>query len=382
MFDKVVSRNGTSCSKFDDLNHYFGKDDLDPFWVADMDFEIPDFIQKDILNRANHNIYGYGKQNKEIYEAIKNWMLIQHSWSIDTLSISLCNGVVPAYSACIEAFSDIGDEVIVQTPVYFPLFQCVHSNKRKLLTNPLINDNGYYKMDFEHLKSIITPKTKILTLCSPHNPVGRVWNKEELETLAKICSDNNIIIISDEIHADICFKKFTPLASITKEIANITITLNSSGKTFNIAGLNASYCITSNSKLKIKLDKIIKKRIINSINVFGLVAMQSAYENGLEWVKNLNNYLQNNIEYAINTLQSNTKIKVHKPEATYLIWLDFSEYNMTHDEIKNLLLNKSKIALNDGLSFGNNGDKHFRMNCATPNIRLKDGLNKIINIFK
>lgn len=259
MFDKFINRKGTSCSKYDDLEHYFGSEDLDPLWVADMDFEIPDFLQKAIQERVQHNIYGYGMQDKEIFENIKNWMKSRHNWEIKTDFISLCNGVVPAYSACIEAFSEEGDEVIVQTPVYFPLFQCVKSNKRKLLLNPLIENNGYYTMDLEHLKSIITPKTKILTLCSPHNPVGRVWNENELKELAKICIKNDITIISDEIHADLVFKKFTPLASISKEISNITVTLNSPGKTFNIAGLNASYCITSNKSLKKSLDRVIKK---------------------------------------------------------------------------------------------------------------------------
>lgn len=382
MFDKIIDRKNSSCSKYDDLEHYFGKANLDPFWVADMDFEIPPFIQEAIQKRASHNVYGYGKQNKEIFVVIKNWMKTQHSWDIETTWISLCNGVVPAYAACIEAFSDIDDEVIVQTPVYFPLFQCVKANNRKLLTNPLKNNNGYYTMDLEHLKSIITPKTKILTLCSPHNPVGRVWDKKELEELCEICIENNITIISDEIHADLVFKKFTPLASINEKISNSTVTLISSGKTFNIAGLNASYCITSNSNLRDKLDKVIKQRVINSINVFGLIAMQSAYENGTEWLNNLKEYIESNIDYTIDLLHKNTKIRVHKPEATYLLWLDFSEYKLSHKQVKDMLLDECKLALNDGLTFGNNGKNHFRFNTATSRIQLNNGLNKIINIFK
>lgn len=382
MFDNVINRKGTSCSKYDDLKHYFGYDDLDPLWVADMDFETPDFLQDAIMQRARHAIFGYGMQNIEIFEAIRNWMKSQHSWDIDTSWISLCNGVVPAYSACIEAFSDEGDEVIVQTPVYFPLFQCVHSNKRKLIENPLKEENGFYSMDLEHLKSIITPKTKILTLCSPHNPVGRVWNKNELEELGKICIDNNISIISDEIHADLVFKKFTPLASISNEISNITVTLNSAGKTFNIAGLNASYCITQNSSLKRKLDRIIKKRVINSINVFGLIAMQVAYENGDFWLKNLRAYLEENIILVKNYLEENSRIKVFKPEATYLLWLDFSQYKKDHKEIKKLLLENSKVALNDGISFGVNGENHFRLNCARPRELLKQSLENIIKNIK
>lgn len=382
MFDKVIERKNSSCTKFDDLEHYFGDSNLDPLWVADMDFEIPSFLQEAIQKRAFHNIFGYGKQNKEIYTSIKNWMKTQHQWEIETSTISLCNGVVPAYSACIEAFSKVGDEVIVQTPVYFPLFQCVLSNKRKLLTNPLKEENGYYKMDFDHLESIITPKTKILALCSPHNPVGRVWDKDELIKLANICIKHNIIIINDEIHADLVFKKFTPLASINEDISNITITLNSPGKTFNIAGLNASYCITENEKLKKSLDKIIKKRVINSINVFGLIAMQAAYENGTLWLNELKSYIKSNIEFTIEYLESNSKIKITKPEATYLLWLNFKNTKLSHKEIKDILLTKSKVALNDGVSFGSNGNMHFRLNCAKPKNLLKESLDKIITFIK
>ncbi|MGB7400963.1 MAG: PatB family C-S lyase [Arcobacter sp.] len=382
MFDNIIDRKNSSCSKYDNLEQYFGKTDLDPFWVADMDFEIPPFLQEAIQKRAQHNVFGYGKQNKEIFEAIKNWMNSQHQWDIDTASISLCNGVVPAYAACIEAFSNVDDEIIVQTPVYFPLFQCIKANNRRILENPLKEDNGYYTMDLEHLKSIITPKTKMIALCSPHNPVGRVWDKKELEELANICIENNITIVSDEIHADLTFKKFTPIASISEKIANITVTLNSPGKTFNIAGLNASYCITLNDELKNKLDDIIKQRVIGTINVFGLIAMQCAYEHGTKWLENLLNYLESNIDITIETLENNTKIKVQKPEATYLLWLNFEEYNLPHQKIKEILLNDCKVALNDGLSFGKNGKSHFRFNTATSEIYLKKGLNKIINFAK
>ena len=346
-----------------------------------MDFGIPDFIQKELEKRVSHNIYGYGKQDKEIYESIKDWMFNQHQWQIDIDNISLCNGVVPAYSACIEAFSDENDEVIVQTPVYFPLFQCVKANNRKLLINPLKETDGYYTMDFEHLESIISPKTKILALCSPHNPVGRVWDKNELEKLALICIKHNITIISDEIHADLTFKKFIPIAAISKDISNITVTLNSPGKTFNIAGLNASYCITSNKTLKKSLDRVIKRRVINSINVFGLIGMKVAYAHETHWLEDLKNYIEENINFTKDYLESKSSIVLYKPEATYLLWLNFKHTKLEHNEIKNLLLKEAKVALNDGLSFGKNGDLYFRLNCAKPKSELKKSLDKIINVI-
>ncbi|MFY9094443.1 aminotransferase class I/II-fold pyridoxal phosphate-dependent enzyme, partial [Aliarcobacter butzleri] len=231
-FDEQINRKNTNCAKYDGLKKYFGYEDLNPLWVADMDFKTPSFINDAIIKAASNSLYGYSVDTPELYTSIINWQKNEHDWQIEQKDIFMINGVVPAYSACIEAFSEIGDEVIVQTPIYPPLFKCVTANERKVVINELKKDkNGYYTMDLEDLEKKITSKTKILVLCSPHNPVGRVWSKEELEKLANICIKHNITIVSDEIHSDITFKKFTPLASISKEIANQTITLNSAGKT-------------------------------------------------------------------------------------------------------------------------------------------------------
>ena len=293
----------------------------------------------------------------------------------------MINGVVPAYSACIEAFSEENDEVIVQTPIYPPLFKCVKANERRVVINELKKDeNGYYTMDLEDLESKITPKTKILALCSPHNPVGRVWSKDELEKLANICIKHNIIIVSDEIHSDITFKKFTPLASISQKIANQTITLNSAGKTFNIAGLNSAYAISKNQDLLNKFKKIAQKREIQSINFFGYIATKAAYDNGAIFVEELKKYLLSNINFTKDFFEKNNiKIDFGIPEATYLLWLDFSKINLSHEEIKELLLRKAKIALNDGVSFGNNGDKYFRLNCALSKKALNTALIQLSN---
>ncbi|MCG3716868.1 aminotransferase class I/II-fold pyridoxal phosphate-dependent enzyme, partial [Aliarcobacter butzleri] len=269
------------------------------------------------------------------YASIINWQKNEHDWEIEQKDIFMINGVVPAYSACIEAFSEVGDEVIVQTPIYPPLFKCVTANERKLVINELKKDeNGYYTMDLEDLEKKITSKTKILALCSPHNPVGRVWSKEELEKLANICIKYNITIVSDEIHSDITFKKFTPLASISKEIANQTITLNSAGKTFNIAGLNCAYAISKNAEILEKFKKVAIKREINSINFFGYVSTRAAYENGSAFVKELKAYLMNNIIFTKEFFEKNSlNIDFFIPEATYLLWLDFSKTGLSHLEI-------------------------------------------------
>lgn len=382
-FDEETNRKNTNCAKYDGLKKYFGYEDLNPLWVADMDFKTPSFINDAIIKAASNSLYGYSVDTPELYASIINWQKNEHDWEIEQKDIFMINGVVPAYSACIEAFSEIGDEVIVQTPIYPPLFKCVTANERKLVINELKKDeNGYYTMDLEDLEKKITSKTKILVLCSPHNPVGRVWSKEELEKLANICIKHNITIVSDEIHSDITFKKFTPLASISKEIANQTITLNSAGKTFNIAGLNCAYAISKNAEILEKFKKVAIKREINSINFFGYVSTRAAYENGSAFVKELKAYLMNNIIFTKEFFEKNSlNIDFFIPEATYLLWLDFSKTGLSHLEIKNILLTKSKIALNDGVSFGSNGNKYFRLNTALSKKALNIALNQFVKNF-
>ncbi|MFW2514730.1 MalY/PatB family protein [Aliarcobacter butzleri] len=382
-FDEETNRKNTNCAKYDGLKKYFGYEDLNPLWVADMDFKTPSFINDAIIKAASNSLYGYSVDTPELYASIINWQKNEHDWEIEQKDIFMINGVVPAFSACIEAFSEIGDEVIVQTPIYPPLFKCVTANERKLVINELKKDeNGYYTMDLEDLEKKITSKTKILALCSPHNPVGRVWSKEELEKLANICIKHNITIVSDEIHSDITFKKFTPLASISKEIANQTITLNSAGKTFNIAGLNCAYAVSKNTEILEKFKKVAIKREINSINFFGYVSTRAAYENGSAFVKELKAYLMNNIIFTKEFFEKNSlNIDFFIPEATYLLWLDFSKTGLSHLEIKNILLTKSKIALNDGVSFGSNGNKYFRLNTALSKKALNIALNQFVKNF-
>ncbi|WP_323587290.1 MalY/PatB family protein [Aliarcobacter butzleri] len=382
-FDEETNRKNTNCAKYDGLKKYFGYEDLNPLWVADMDFKTPSFINDAIIKATSNSLYGYSVDTPELYASIINWQKNEHDWKIEQKDIFMINGVVPAYSACIEAFSEVGDEVIVQTPIYPPLFKCVTANERKLVINELKKDeNGYYTMDLEDLEKKITSKTKILVLCSPHNPVGRVWSKEELEKLANICIKHNITIVSDEIHSDITFKKFTPLASISKEIANQTITLNSAGKTFNIAGLNCAYAVSKNAEILEKFKKVAIKREINSINFFGYVSTRAAYENGSAFVKELKAYLMNNIIFTKEFFEKNSlNIDFFIPEATYLLWLDFSKTGLSHLEIKNILLTKSKIALNDGVSFGSNGNKFFRLNTALSKKALNIALNQFVKNF-
>jgi cystathionine beta-lyase len=378
----VIDRENTDCAKYDALEFYFNEKDLQPLWVADMDFKTPDVINNAIINRAKHGVYGYAKPSKDTYNLVKEWMKKRHNWEIETSWIKFVNGVVPAYSAAIEAFTNVEDEIIVQTPVYFPLFKSIKANGRKLIKNSLKEKDGYYTMDFEDLKSKITPKTKLMVLCSPHNPVGRVWDKEELKALGQICIENNLIIISDEIHADLVFKKFTPMASISEEISKITLTLNSPGKTFNIAGLNCAYAISENKQLLKNFEKEAQKREISSINVFGFTALQAAYTHGEEWLEELLIYLKSNITFTKDYLISqDSKISFFEPEATYLLWLNFKKISNNHEQVKQKLLKEAKVALNDGTSFGIEGKGYFRLNCATTKANLEKALGKIVTYF-
>jgi cystathionine beta-lyase len=252
-----------------------------------------------------------------------------------------------------------------------------------VIINELKEKDGYYTMDLEDLKSKISKKTKILCLCSPHNPVGRVWSKEELEDLADICIENNITIVSDEIHSDITFKKFIPLASISSKIANITVTLNSAGKTFNIAGLNCAYAISKNHTLLDTFTTVAQKREIHSINFFGFISTKAAYENGAQFVDELKSYLEENMKFTKSYFKDNCpNIDFMLPEATYLLWLNFKKSSLKHQEIKEKLLIQSKVALNDGVSFGSNGDSYFRLNVALRKDALKVALDDIAKSFK
>ncbi|RXJ97885.1 aminotransferase [Arcobacter sp. CECT 8986] len=379
-FDEHINRKNTDCVKYDGLKKYFNIEDAKPLWVADMDFKTPDFILEDLKKCFDKQILGYPVITDKTYNSIISWYKKRHNInSFSKNDIQFTTGVVTALSACIEALSNEGDEVIIQTPVYFPFYSVVKDNNRKLILNELSNNNDYYTMDFDNLRSKITKKTKLLILCSPHNPVGRVWNEDELEQLMQICYENNIIVISDEIHSDLVFKKFTSILHLDKKYHNNIVLLNSPSKTFNLAGLKSSYIITKNNKIKEDIEQILEKRHITSLNIFGIESISSAYDKGEQWLEMLLNYLNKNIETLSENLNQN--ITFNKPEATYLVWLNFSKIEDTHKNIFQRLLHKSGIALNDGLTFGKEANKYFRLNISLPNKELKEALIDLNNEF-
>lgn len=383
-FDKIVDRKGSNSVKYELLEQRFGAEDLTPMWVADMDFETPDFIMNAIKKRLEHNVLGYTIRDKEFNNSIVNWQKKRHNWEINPDSISFSSGVVPGIVMSILGLTKPKDEIIVQPPVYFPFFTSVKDNDRKLSLNNLYEKNGRYHIDYEDLEE--KAKTaKMLILCNPANPTATAWTKEELQKVADICIKNDLIVISDEIHSDLIFKphKHIPFASVNKDIAEKTITFMAPSKTFNVAGLSTAYAIIQNRRLKKVYDSMMFKTHLFLGNILGNHALTAAYNFGEEWLEELLLYLKQNADFVINTLNSKLpKLKIIQPEATFLLWMDFSSFNIKHDEVKNLLIKKAKLALNDGATFGENGKNHFRMNIAAPKPIIEKAVNNLITTFE
>ena len=379
-FDEIILRENTNCVKYDLRKAYFGDENVLPLWVADMDFACADFIQEAIIERANHPIYGYSILPDTLYSAISGWVQRRHKWDIDKSWISFSPGIVPALNIAIMAFSQPGDKVIVQPPVYFPFFSAVRNNKRELVYNQLKEQDGIYEMDFDDLEKKIDNKTKILLLCHPQNPGGRVWKKDVLEKLVEICAKNNIIIISDEIHSDIMLngRIHLPLASISKTASNICVTCLAPSKTFNLAGMASSVVIIPDSQLKKTFDKKIEQIHIGAGNLFGNIAMQSAYERGDEWLDQLLKYLEINLElirkFFIDRIPN---VKLMVPEATYMVWLDFREFHLSDRDLKNFIIRSAGLGLSDGPVFGPGGKGFQRLNFALPKAKLLIALEQL-----
>jgi cystathionine beta-lyase len=383
-FDEIVKREGTNCLKYDARERFFGNSDVLPLWVADMDFKTPDFIVDAIKKRAEHEIYGYTFRGDSYYQSIIGWMKRRHNWEVQKEWISFSPGVVAGLTFAIEAFSKPGDGVVVQPPVYFPFFDCVKETKRKMIENTFKTENGRYTFDFEDLKSKIDENTKLLLLCNPQNPGGMVWTKEELTELASICIENNIMIISDEIHSDLIFEshKHIPIASLSDEIAQNCMVLMAPSKTFNVAGLSSSIVIIPDKTKFVGYERAIGVGHLAMGNIFGSVAMEAAYTHGDEWLNQMLQYLWNNYVVLEDFFKNNLpKVKVMKPEATYLIWLDFREYGMKNDELMKFTIENAKVGLNDGGRFGTGGDGWLRINIGCPRSILVEALERLGKAF-
>ncbi len=383
-FDEIVSREGTNSIKYDARERFFGSKDVLPLWVADMDFRTPDFIVEAIKKRAEHEIFGYTFRDDSYFNSIIGWMKRRHNWEIKKEWISFSPGVVAGLTFGIEAFSKPGDGVVVQPPVYFPFFDCVKGTKRKLIENPLKIENGRYTFDFEDLKAKIDKKTKLLLLCNPQNPGGTVFTKEELTELATICLENKIMVISDEIHSDLIFKGHThvPFASLSEKIAQNCMVSMAPSKTFNVAGFSSSIVIIPNKSKFVRYERAISVAHLYMGNIFGSVAMEAAYTHGDEWLDQMLAYLSENYKLLENFFETKLpKVKVMKPESTYLIWLDFSKYGMKNTELMKFTIENAKVGLNDGGRFGTGGDGWLRINIGCPRSVLMEALERLEKAF-
>ena len=369
-FDEIIDRSTSHCVKIEKLKAVFGRDDLLPLWVADMDFLSPPAITEALLERTRHGIFGYTVPNDGYYESIINWLKNRHNYEVKQDEITFVPGVVKAFAFAIDVFTKENDKIIIQPPVYHPFRIVTQSLNRQVVNNPLILENGRQRIDFDGLRKIIAENDcKMLIFCSPHNPGGRVWDEDELKELAEICYDNNILVVSDEIHADLVLSGFNhrPFATVSEKARENSITLMAPSKTFNIAGIVSSFAVIHNKELQKKYLNFLSPRELNQGTIFAFTATEAAYKHGEEWLDQLLDYVQKNIDFVDGFLKKNIpQIKVIRPEATFLVWLDCRELGLPQRELIDLFVNKAKLALNDGTVFGREGEGFMRLNVGTP----------------
>lgn len=379
-FDEIIDRHHTDAIKIERCKALFGTEDVLPLWVADMDFRTPDFILESIQKRCEHPILGYSKLPKGFIPALTNWIKELHQWEVKREWVGFLPGIVSGIAFAVETFSEVGDEIIIQPPVYYPFIDVVNKNNRQLICNQLKEVNGKFEMDFGDLEKKITTKTRMFILCNPHNPGGRAWDKETLNRLSEICFKNNIVVISDEIHSDLVLhgKKHIPFASISENAANISLTYMAPTKTFNMPGLVSSSYIIPNAELRSKFVNYLEKTEQTGGNIFAYVATQAAYENGREWRKQMLEYVQGNIDFVVGFLKQNIpQVKPMIPEATYLIWLDCKDLRMETDDLQSFFVHKAGLGLNKGTIFGAGGEYHLRLNSACPRSILEKAMTQL-----
>lgn len=380
-FDVLVDRKNTGCFKWDGLKVVYGRDDILPLWVADMDFKSSPEIIEAIIERANHGVFGYPFVSAEVFQPFIEWNIKRNNLYIDEKWILTCPGIVTAFCLGILAFTKEEEKVMIQTPVYPPFHSGVRDNNRVLIENELIEIDGYYTVDFEDFeKKIKDNHVKLFILCNPHNPVGRAWSKEELEKMAEICLKYDVKIFSDEIHSDLIFRgnKFTSILSLDEKYKRIIAAAMAPSKTFNIAGLFSSTVLIPDKDMKEKYKKLSDSLHIGSLNIFGLTAMEAAYKYGEEWLEEVLEYIEDNSDYMESFIKENMpEIKYRKPEATYLGWLDFRAIFPEAEDLNDFLVNKAKVALNSGITFGKNGEGFARINLGCQKSILTEALNRI-----
>ncbi|MDE6023653.1 MAG: pyridoxal phosphate-dependent aminotransferase [Muribaculaceae bacterium] len=381
-FDSVTPRRGTLSYKWDSA-----PEGVLPMWVADMDFKTAPAIIEALHKRVDNGIFGYTRVPDEYYSAVVSWFSRRHGWTIDHAMMIYTSGVVPAISAIIKALTVPGDKVIVQTPVYNCFFSSIRNNGCKILESPLVKHDDTYDIDFEDLeKKAADERAKVMILCNPHNPTGRVWSKEELTRIGDICVRNGVTVISDEIHCEFVFDgyHYTPFASISEEIRRNSVICISPSKAFNIAGLQIANIVAPDEEMRAKIDRAINDNEVCDVNPFGVIATITAYNEGEEWLAQLLSYIKGNYEYMKDFCEKNLpEFPITKLEATYLVWMDCSALNLKSEELEEKLVDEANLWLNAGTMYGTaDGDGYMRWNIACPRSVLDDGLDRFLNFVR
>ena len=382
-FDKIIERRGTGAVKTDALKKVYGKEDLIPLWVADMEFETPDFIIEAIRKRLEHPVFGYTVMPEGYWETVKTWIEDHHGWKTETEWMTFIPGIVKGIGMVINALLEKEDKVIIQSPVYHPFRLIPQKNGREVVFNPLKElPDGSYEMDFENLEAVCDPKCKLLILSNPHNPAGIVWSRETLMKLADFCHSHGITVISDEIHCDMALfgNRHIPFASVSEKAAECSITFGAPSKTFNIAGIVSSYAIVPDEGLREKFFKWLEASEMSAAHIFAPIATMAAFKHGENWRQQMLRYLECNIRFVEEyCLKNIPQIRPLRPQASFLVWLDCRKLGLSHEELTDLFVNKAGLALNDGEMFNPGGEGFMRLNIGTPRDILKEAMDKLLD---
>lgn len=380
-FDKIVDRTGSGDLKHEVLAERYGRADLLPLWVADMDFETPEFITDALRRRLEHSLFGYTVEPKDYWPTVQKWIRDHHGWDVKREWLSYIPGIVKGIGMVINVFTKPDEKVIIQSPVYHPFRLTPEGNGREVVYNPLKeNSDGSYSMDFDNLEEVADDKCKVLILSNPHNPAGIVWDKDTLARLAEFCYDHNILVISDEIHCDMALwgNTHVPFATASDKAAQCSITFGAPSKTFNIAGIVSSYSIIPNDEIRNRFYTWLAANELNEAPMFSPIATIAAFKNGEQWRKAMLHYVEQNIIFMEEYCKTHLpKIKPLRPEASFLVWLDCRALGLNHEQLIDLFVNKAHLALNDGEMFGNGGAGFMRVNVGTPRAILTKALEQL-----
>lgn len=380
-FNTFINRKNTNSVKYDFASKYKKPQDILPLWVADMDFQAPPEVLQALEQKVHHGIFGYSDTTESYFRAVQNWFSLRHHWTPEENWLMKTPGIVFAIAAAVRALTQEGDSILIQTPVYYPFYRIIEENNRHLVKNPLVKKGNSYFMDFEDLeKKIKENQVKMAILCSPHNPVGRVWTKEELVSFGELCERYGVLVVSDEIHADFTFPGFchTIFPSVKQSFEQFCVLCTSPSKTFNLAGLQASNIFIPNLEYRKKMKKEMKKIGYEELNIMAITACQAAYEYGAPWLDSLKKYLKQNLDYVRNFLKTNLpQIQLIEPQGTYLLWLDFNALQLSSDALEHLIIHQAGLWLDSGTMFGTEGQGFQRINIACPRSILEKAMYQL-----